>query len=92
MKLFIDTTSNTKTIVCLGDQIAEKDSRLWHSQAVLPMIEQLLSDQKMKLTDLTEIEVKTGEGSYTGIRVGVAIAQALGLALKVPVTLTSPIL
>lgn len=81
MKLFIDTTSNQQTIVQLGDQTLKQDSRLWHSQVVLPMIEKLLNQQKKALKDISKIEVKTGEGSLTGIRVGQAIKQALDFAL-----------
>ncbi|EKD65038.1 MAG: hypothetical protein ACD_50C00208G0010, partial [uncultured bacterium] len=31
------------------------------------------------------IEVNTHPGSFTGIRVGMAIANALGFALKIPI-------
>lgn len=34
---------------------------------------------------LKGIEVETGPGSFTGLRVGVAVANALGLALGIPV-------
>jgi tRNA A37 threonylcarbamoyladenosine modification protein TsaB len=81
MKLFIDTTSNQQTVVQLGRQILRQNSRLWHSQVVLPMIEKLLNQQKKTLKDISKIEVKTGQGSLTGIRVGQAIKQALGFAL-----------
>lgn len=37
------------------------------------------------LRDLTEIEVNEGPGSYTGLRVGASVAQALGFALNIPV-------
>ncbi|MFH1536127.1 MAG: hypothetical protein ABIC96_03620 [Patescibacteria group bacterium] len=31
------------------------------------------------------IEVETGPGSFTGLRVGVSVANALGFALNIPV-------
>lgn len=40
---------------------------------------------KKYLKDITAIEVNTGPGSFTGTRVGVAIANALGFALNIPV-------
>ena len=85
MKLTIDTSSNEQTIIQLGEIKEKVDSSMWKSQVVLPEIEKLLAQNKKKVTDITEIEVATGPGSYTGLKVGVAIANALGWALKVPV-------
>lgn len=90
MKLYIDTSSNQQTIVRLDDQELIEDSRLQHSQVVLPMIEKLLSDNRLSLTAITEIEVNTGPGSYTGLRVGASIANALGYALHIPVNGKKP--
>src|SRR3989344_4845508 len=54
-------------------------------QITLPMIDKLLKEQGVSLKDLTLIEVNAGSGSFTGIRVGMAIANALSFALKIPV-------
>lgn len=85
MKLYIDTSSNQQTIVRLGEKELKQDSSVWRSQAVLPMIKKLLAAEGKKLSELSEIEVFTGPGSYTGLKVGVAIANGLGLVLKIPV-------
>ncbi len=92
MRLHIDTSSNQKTIVRLGEKELVQDSSVWHSQVVLPMIQKLLTTTSHKLEDITEIEVVDGSGlsadrrrSFTGLRVGVAIANALGFALSIPV-------
>lgn len=85
MKLRIDSSSNQKTTVGLDDRILEQDSTVWRSQVVLPMVEELLKGRKATVKDITEIEVAPGPGSYTGLRVGVAIANALGYALGIPV-------
>jgi|SRR3989344_51145 len=71
------------------------------SQVLLPMINQILKKHKQslrssskqvsttglkkKLVDVTSIEVDTGPGSFTGTRVGVAVANALGFSLNIPV-------
>lgn len=81
MKLYIDTSSNQKTLVMLGDMELIKDASVWRSQVVLPMIESLLKTQKKSLKDITAIEINPGPGSFTGLRVGAAIANALGFAL-----------
>ncbi len=49
------------------------------------MVQRLLEEKKAELSDLKAIEVVTGPGSFTGLRVGVSIANALGYALGIPV-------
>ena len=85
MKLFLDTSSSKQTIVKLGDNELIKESTYQHSQVLIEMIQQLLSDKNLVVTDLTQIEVFTGPGSFTGLRVGVAVANALGYSLGIPV-------
>lgn len=55
------------------------------SQVLLPLIEKLLKSQKIDLKDLEGIEVEKGPGSFTGLRVGVSVANALGFAFGIPV-------
>lgn len=85
MKIYIDTSSNEKTIIRVGDRKLTKSSTAWRSQVVLPMIVDMLQKQGSTLKDVTEIEVNPGPGSFTGLRVGITIANALGYVLKIPV-------
>lgn len=55
------------------------------SYKTLNLIQQFLAKQKVKLSQLNKIIVCSGPGSFTGIRVGVSLAQALGLGLNIPV-------
>lgn len=85
MKLYIDTSDNTKTIVGLDKDRLEKRTGVDKSQQVLTLINQILEEHKKTLKDITEIKVETGPGSFTGLKVGVAVANALAWALKIPV-------
>ncbi len=56
-----------------------------HAEALLPMVDRLVSDLEGGFRALARVAVATGPGSFTGIRVGVAAARAVGLACKIPV-------
>ena len=45
----------------------------------------MLERNKLKIQISKKSEVNRGPGSFTGLRVGVAIANALGFLLKIPV-------
>ncbi len=96
MKLIIDTRSNEKTIIALVVDGKRTEKSLQtnhiHSQAVLPLIEKLLRAEHISLKDIKQIEVPVDSGSYTGRRVGAAIATTLGYLLNIPVnSLKSPV-
>lgn len=85
MKLYIDTSQREKTVIKLDDQTFEKDNSNKKSQILLPFIMETLEKNNKKLSDISEIEVNTGPGSFTGLRVGISVANALGWSLKIPV-------
>lgn len=62
-----------------------EDFNQFGSQVLLPMIEKMLEKNKLEFKDLTAVEVETGPGSYTGLKVGVSVANALGYSLNIPV-------
>ena len=87
--LFIDTSNNKEVKVGLeinGEKyLVEQSIDHRKAQAVLPLVEKLLAEHDLILKDITAIEVNPGPGSFTGVRVGVAIANTLGFLLQVPV-------
>lgn len=87
MKLLIDTSKRYEVNVAIESdkKTYKKIAKNVQSQNVLKVINQLLEEKKFKLSDIKEIEVNTGPGSFTGLRVGVSVANALGFALKIPV-------
>lgn len=67
----------------LAEQIHPKTRQ--HAELLIPSVQELLADQKLTLSDLDAIVVGCGPGPFTGLRVGMATAQALGQALQIPV-------
>lgn len=55
-----------------------------HAEHLMGVIEAALAQAGKGYADLTQIVVAIGPGSFTGIRVGVATARGLALALKIP--------
>lgn len=85
MKLYIDTSKREEITISLDEEVFKTESKKQKSQRLLPFIDELLKKKKLSLKDITEIKVNTGPGSFTGLKVGVAVAQALGWGLKIPV-------
>jgi tRNA threonylcarbamoyladenosine biosynthesis protein TsaB len=56
-----------------------------HAELLAPAISQVIADGGASHTDLTGIAVGVGPGPYTGLRVGIVTARALGAALGIPV-------
>ncbi len=85
MKLFIDTSNTERIVVGLGDERYEADAREEKAQKLLPFIEETLKKKHTSINQITEIEVVTGPGSFTGLRVGLSVANTIGWVLKIPV-------
>jgi tRNA threonylcarbamoyl adenosine modification protein YeaZ len=56
-----------------------------HAEALAPLLERLMNEVEGGFASLDRIAATVGPGSFTGIRIGLAIARAMGLALNVPV-------
>jgi tRNA threonylcarbamoyladenosine biosynthesis protein TsaB len=56
-----------------------------HAEALMPMIERIMAATQGGFASLDRIAVTVGPGSFTGIRVGLAAARAIGLATGKPV-------
>lgn len=87
--LSLDTSKSEITkveIIVEGKQIEKIiDKKHVRSQVVLLLIEEIFSEQKISSSDIVEIKVNAGPGSFTGLRVGLAVAQTLGKLLNIPV-------
>ncbi len=58
------------------------DAKSKHSENVLKSIDDLCEEAGVDVLDVGTVAVVTGPGSFTGLRIGVAIAKALGCVNK----------
>ena len=66
----------------LGREV--RDLGKGHAEHLMAVIEEALEKSDKIFADLTAVAVSAGPGSFTGIRVAVATARGLALALKIP--------
>jgi tRNA threonylcarbamoyladenosine biosynthesis protein TsaB len=88
MILIIDTIGKVCKVAVYNGQNLRVKKWQWRSDTgteVLRNLKVLLKKNKTKMTEINVIGVNRGPGSYTGTRVGMTIANALGWSLKIPV-------
>lgn len=89
LQLTIDTSFFSARVALLleGAVLSSSSKEGFGSAEVLnTLVKNVLTEQKKELSQLTQIFVIIGPGSFTGLRVGVAAAQAYSLALGIPLT------
>lgn len=52
-----------------------------HAEALLPMVAEIMTEATLPLTALDVIAATTGPGSFTGVRIAIAAARGLALAV-----------
>ncbi len=71
----------------LGDRVLAQRAEMTavgQADRLVPMLEEVLAKSGAAWADLHAIGVGTGPGNFTGIRISVAAARGLALALKIP--------
>ena len=56
-------------------------TKLTHSEVLMPHVQQVLAMTNIKKTELDAIAVSVGPGSFTGLRIGLAAAKSMAYAL-----------
>lgn len=85
MYLCIDTTTSEAGITLTGCGRVTIDPH-HASEKILEAIDQLIKKAGIELSDIKGIFVIKGPGSFTGLRVGIAVANQFAHQLKIPIT------
>lgn len=89
--LGIDTAFDSVSVCVVGalefELIALEELKLerGHAEALVPVIRDVLRSTGLNFSDLGRVAVSTGPGSFTGVRIGLSAARAIGLVAGVEV-------
>lgn len=86
--LALDTATEACSVALLCDGQVLEDFQVLprlHSQRLLPMIEQILSEAGVSLKQLDALAFGRGPGAFTGLRIATGMVQGLALGADLPV-------
>lgn len=87
--LHIETATKTCSVALsesgvLLDSLDKQAAEYIHGEYLTIFIDELLQGCNKSLKDLDAISISIGPGSYTGLRIGLAVAKGLCFGLKIP--------
>lgn len=86
--LALETSTRRGSVALLeaGRLVAslEHDEPNCHAERLLPLVERLISEADWPKSSLDRLGVGVGPGSFTGLRVGIALAEGLSVGLDRP--------
>ena len=89
-KILSIETSGELCSVCLSYEYNKYDERNIlmkhiHSEKLIPMIDEILSSNKISTNELDCLAVSVGPGSFTGLRIGMTAAKGIAFASNLPI-------
>lgn len=86
--LAVDTSAKVTSVAIINEQriLSEFniDTRLTHSQALMPMINSATTISRVDLSSIDGFAVAAGPGSFTGLRIGIGAIKGMAYALDKP--------
>ncbi|KJF96399.1 hypothetical protein UB33_04575 [Photobacterium angustum] len=85
--LAVDTaTENCSVALLMGDEVISRCEYAprEHTTKILPMVDTVLAEAGIKLNQLDALAYGQGPGSFTGVRIGIGIAQGLAFGADLP--------
>ncbi len=84
---FDTATAACSVALLMGGEVHEQSviAPQRHAELILPMIEKLLSEAGITLTQLNAIAFGQGPGSFMGVRIATGVAQGLAFGADLPV-------
>ncbi len=85
--LALDTsTENCSVALALDGKVISRSevSPRGHTTKILPMVDDVLREAGMTLNDMDALAFGRGPGSFTGVRIGIGIAQGLAFGAALP--------
>ena len=89
MLLAVETTAATASAALFRDGVLvaqrEADAGKKHAETMLPLIDDLLEENGVTIAQIDQFAVDIGPGSFTGVRIGVSLVNALAFATGKPI-------
>ncbi|MCX8711467.1 tRNA (adenosine(37)-N6)-threonylcarbamoyltransferase complex dimerization subunit type 1 TsaB [Gilliamella sp. B2969] len=85
--LAIDTSTEACSVALLYCNEITHDFKISardHTKQILPMIDNILKQSNCSLSQIDAIAFGQGPGSFTGVRIGIGVAQGLALGINKP--------
>ncbi len=90
--LAIDTaTESCSAALCVDGKMYSRQATQarMHAELILPFIDELLEEAQITKADIGGLILGVGPGAFTGVRIAVAVAQGIALALNIKVVAVS---